>query len=131
MEDLTQKVESIHGVRKFGTQTDSTEQIPFPVHFISDVVELLPKIMSYFNQVANQMKIIIDLSSRTDIADDDSDTEDYTDDLFSDEANLIKICFGLCLRLLASLYTWPGFDDNSDGNLLKSNHSFFLLILLI
>lgn len=32
-----------------------------------------------------------------------------------------KNCIGLCLRLLASFYTWPGFEDASNQHLLKSS----------
>lgn len=131
MEDLTMKVESIYGVRKFGPNPDYVQSIQFSENFISDVVQLLPKIMAFFNQVANQMKIIIDAATKTDLSDSDTDTETFTDDLFSDEANLIKFCFGLCLRLLAALFTWPGFNDNSDHRLLKGMLLFIIHLFSI
>lgn len=111
MDDLTQKVESIFGVRKFGHSIDSScQNIAYPVEFISDVVDVLPKILNHFNQVAEQLKQITGRTNKE--TEDDSESEGFTEDLFSDEANLIKVCFGLCIRLLAALFTWPDFSDD-------------------
>lgn len=110
MEDLTIKIESIYGVQKFGANSNCCNQnIPFPAHFIADTVQLLPKILLFYNQLANQLKIIIDQSEAIDF-------DDMI--LYSDETNYIKICFGLCLRLLSALYTWPGFNDDSNQEML-------------
>lgn len=119
LEDLTQKVESIFGVRKFGYTIDSCQSIAFPVEFISDVVFLLPTILKHYDQVAKQLQQIITDSTNSDM-DDDSESDLFKDDLFSDEANLIKVCFGLCIRLLAALFTWPEFGDDANQDTLKS-----------
>lgn len=119
LEDLTQKVESIFGVHKFGYTIDSCQNIAFPAEFISDVVFLLPKILKHFDQVAKQLQKII-ADSTNSAMDDDSESDSFTNDLFSDEANLIKVCFGLCIRLLAALFTWPEFADDTNQETLKS-----------
>lgn len=116
MEDLTQKIESIFGVRKFGASVDSCQNIADPNGFISDVVDLLPKILEHFDKVNNQLKQIV----RNSISEDD-DISENDSDLYSDEANLMKVCFGLCIRLLAALFTWPEFDDDANNETLKSN----------
>lgn len=119
MEDLTQKIESIFGVRKFGNVVDTCQSIAFPAEFISDVVDFLPKILSHFQLVTEQLKKIIGTSAKAN-DDDDSESESISEDLYSDEANLIKVCFGLCIRLLAALFTWPEFSDDANKNTLKS-----------
>lgn len=118
LEDLTQKVESIFGVRKFGPTIESFQSITLPAEFISDIIDVLPKILQHFNQVAAQLKQIIGKDKRMD-TEDDSESEGVTEDLFSDEANLLKVCFGLCIRLLAALFTWPEFTDDANKNTLK------------
>lgn len=119
LEDLTQKIESIFGVRKFGNIIDTCQIIAFPAEFISDVVDFLPKILSHFQMVTEQLKKIIGTTAKAD-NDDDSESETISEDLYSDEANLIKVCFGLCIRLLAALFTWPEFSDDANKNTLKS-----------
>lgn len=119
MEDLTQKIESIFGVKKFGNAIDTCQNIAFPAEFISDVVDFLPKILCHFEMVTEQLKKIIGNSTKAD-NDDDSDSDSFSEDLFSDEANLIKVCFGLCIRLLAALFTWPEFSDDINKDTLKS-----------
>lgn len=121
MEDLTQKVESIFGVQKFGPNSENF-QITFPVNFLSDVIVVLPKLIQQFERIAMHLKAIIDASTDSNVT--DSEELEYTDDLFSDEANLVKICFGLCLRLIAALFTWPGFEDETHQHLLKGNLFF-------
>lgn len=121
MEDLSQKIESIFGVRKFGHTVDSCQSIAFPTGFISDIVSVLSRILIHFEKVANQLKLIIGNTSNTD-TDDVSETDSLSGDLFSDEANLLKVCFGLCIRLMAALFTWPEFDDDVNKDLLESEY---------
>lgn len=111
MEDLTQKVESIYGVRKFGQTIESFQSISQPDLFISDIINVLPEILDHFNKMANQLMQIIGKTNSTE-SEDDSETDGFTEDLFSDEANLIKVCFGLCIRLQAALFSWPEFSDD-------------------
>lgn len=122
LEDLTQKVESVFGVRKFGNAIDSCQSIAFPAEFISDVVDLLPRILSHYAQVAKQLERIVENSKLTNETDDDLDSDSFTDDLFSNEANLIKVCFALCIRLLAALFTWPEFSDDINKDTLKRGY---------
>lgn len=112
-------MESIFGVRRFGHSFEFCQIIAFPADFISDVVDLLPRILNHFSEVTKELRRIIENSSTSDI-DEDSDTEGFTSDLFSDEANLIKVCFGLCIRLLAALLTWPEFSDDANKEILNS-----------
>lgn len=114
MEDLTFKIESIFGVHKYNSVAHySGHLIPFPENFLADLVQMLPKIFTFFNQLANQLRIIIDKATAANV---DADDEDI---MFSDESNYIKCCFGLCLRLLAAQFTWPGYDDNKNKELLS------------
>lgn len=119
MEDLTQKVESIFGVRKFGNTIDSCQSIAFPADFISDVVGLLPQILNHFNKVTEELTQIIENASHPDTQ-NDSESDSFSEELFTDEANLIKVCFGLCIRLLAALFTWPEFADDANEDTLNS-----------
>lgn len=123
LEDLTQKVESIFGVRKFGHTIDTCQSIAFPADFISDVVDLLPKILNHYNQVTKELSKIIENASNAD-TDNDSEPDSFSEELFSDEANLIKVCFGLCIRLLAALFTWPEFDDDANKETLNSKITY-------
>lgn len=77
---------------------------------------MLPKIFKFSNQLANQLKIIIDKAAAATSADADVFVEDV---MYSDESNYIKRCFGLCLRLLAAQFTWPGYDDDANKELLS------------
>ena len=73
--------------------------------------------------VTQQLRKIAGNSTKADNDDgddDDSESEAISEDLFSDEANLIKVCFGLCIRLLAALFTWPEFSDDANKDTLKS-----------
>lgn len=116
MEDLTFKIESIHGVHKYNAIAQySGYTIPMPAYFLADLVLMLPKIFTFYNQLANQLKIIIDRATAMD-ADADETTEDI---MYSDESNYIKCCFGLCLRLLAAKFTWPGFDNDAHKEMLR------------
>ncbi|XP_031621413.1 Fanconi anemia group D2 protein [Contarinia nasturtii] len=120
LEDLTQKIESIFGVRKFSNTVETCQSIAFPAEFISDVVDVLPRILSHFDQVAKQLKEIIKSSEVTENNDDDdTESESISEKLFSDEANMIKVCFGLCIRLVAALFTWPEFSDDANKDTLK------------
>lgn len=120
MEDLTQKIESIFGVHKFGSVSETYHNITFPVNFLCDVIEVLPTLFKHFEIISKHLEAIVNASIDTEIT--DSDEYELTDDLFSDEANLVKMCFGLCLRLVAALFSWPGFEDEIHKTMLKSNH---------
>jgi fanconi anemia group D2 protein len=44
-------------------------------------------------------------------------------DFFSEDVIHTKICFGLCLRLLCALFSWPDFEDEANEGLLKESLS--------
>lgn len=108
MEDLTIKVESLFGIQK--AIADQQGINIHPAAFISDLAHFLPKIMCFFTQLAGHMKTIIDDS-------DDDGMENCTQQ-FTEEMKYIKICFGLCLRLLSGLFTWTGFEEQDHHELL-------------
>lgn len=118
LEDLTQKVESIFGVRKFGN-SDTCQNIAYPVEFISDVVNVLPRILKHFKEVADQLQQFINNKSASTDTENESESEESNEGLFGDEANLIKVCFGLCIRLLAALFTWPDYSDDANKEILN------------
>lgn len=120
LEDLTQKIESIFGVHKFGSVSEIFQNITFPANFLCDVIEVLPTLIKQFELISKHLRAIVNASIDTEIS--DSDDFEFTDDLFSDEANLVKMCFGLCIRLVAALFSWPGFEDEIHKTMLKSNH---------
>lgn len=117
MEDLTQKVESIYGVRKFGQTIESFQSISQPASFISDIINVLPKILDHFNQMSEQLMQIMGKTTSAE-TEDETESDGLTEDLFSDEANLIKVCFGLCIRLQAALFSWPEFSDDVNKDTL-------------
>ena len=80
-------------------------------------MDILPQILNHFNQVAEQLKQLIGKDAGEETA-DDSETDGIGEDLFSDKANLLKTCFGLCIRLLAALFSWPDFSDDVNNDTL-------------
>lgn len=112
MEDLTIKIESLFGVRKF-TSEQQWQNIPYPADFVFDLVKILPKIMTSFHKLCGHLRAVIEQN--------DDDGEAMNPEMFSDDSNYVKICFGLCLRLLAALFTWPGFGDEANQVLLNSS----------
>lgn len=80
---------------------------------------MLPNILNRSNQLAEQLKQLNGSKSTTSAdAEDDSESEGFTEDLYSDEANLMKVCFGLCIRLLAALFSWKNFSDDAEKDTL-------------
>lgn len=117
MEDFIKKVESIHGIHKYTSGNCSEENILFPEAYLSDVIELLPKIAHFQDQLIVKLKTFM------------TKTSDHTFcDPFNEHNNYIKCCFGLCLKLLATLFTWPGFDEEGNEELL--NGKFLSLIVI-
>lgn len=110
MEHVIKKVESIIGITKLSNQYDISDIHP---DFISDLVQILPKIMTFFKQLSNHLKVIVNYG--------DSPTMDIDNSskLYTDETNYIKVCFGLCMRLLSGLYLWPAFEDDTHKDLLR------------
>lgn len=112
MENVIKKVESIIGVAKATGQCDMNAT--HRDDFISDLVQILPKIMAFFKQLAAHMKSIVHGGD----GDGDSTAIEDCSQLFTDETNYIKICFGLCMRLLSGLYSWTAFENGDHQNIL-------------
>lgn len=108
MEDFTTKVESIHGVHRYGAASSRDQNIVYSDAYVSDVIQLLPKIVDFHDQLVERLKSFVS----------DGAEETFCDP-FNDESNYIKCCFGLCVRLLATLLTWPGFSEEEHEELLS------------
>ncbi|XP_055851494.1 Fanconi anemia group D2 protein homolog [Episyrphus balteatus] len=107
--DVVNKLESITGVKKFTTD-QQLQYISYPIYFITDIVnQFLDPIMNNFHEISTA---ILTTVQRVDGALGNAD-------LFTDEMNYLKICFGLCLRLLAALFSWSGFGDAANKKILK------------
>ncbi|XP_055905389.1 Fanconi anemia group D2 protein [Eupeodes corollae] len=107
--DIVNKLESITGVKKFSNDQQS-QYMSYPIHFITDIVnQFLDPIMNNFHEISNAISTTV---QRVDGALGNAD-------LFTDELNYLKICFGLCLRLLAALFSWSGFGDACNKKILK------------
>lgn len=84
---------------------------------------MLPKIWNHSNELAEQLKQFKVRDPASADAEDDSESDGFIEESFSDEVNLMKVCFGLCFRLLAALFSWTAFshDANKDTLIRKSN----------
>ncbi|XP_073815806.1 fancd2 isoform X2 [Musca autumnalis] len=93
--DIVSKLESVVGIQKFQTE-QSLQYIAKPGHFMCDLSEFI-----YI--ISNDMKILSDaINSKLEEV-----QRVYSHaDLFTDEFNLLKVCFGLCLRLLVAYFSW-------------------------
>lgn len=108
MEDFITKVESIHGVHRYGAANSQDQNIMYLDAYLSDVIQLLPKIVEFHDQLVLKLNTLVS----------DGAEETFCDP-FNDESNYIKCSFGLCVRLLATLFTWPGFNEDEHKELLS------------
>lgn len=106
------KIESIYGVRKYSNNSSYIHYIAFPVHFLSDIIQILPKIMHFYEQLTKHLEKLIEKN-------ENSSHDESAVDMENDEAIQLRKCFGLCLRLFAALLSWPGFDNDKNQILLK------------
>ncbi|XP_075147776.1 fancd2 [Haematobia irritans] len=93
--DIVSKLESVVGIQKFQTE-QSLQYISKPGHFMCDISEFI-----YI--VGNNMKIISEAINKK--LDEVQRIYSHAD-LFTNEFNLLKVCFGLCLRLLVAFFSW-------------------------
>uniref|UniRef100_A0A1I8ML88 Fanconi anemia group D2 protein n=1 Tax=Musca domestica TaxID=7370 RepID=A0A1I8ML88_MUSDO len=93
--DIVSKLESVVGIQKFQSE-QSLQYIAKPGHFMCDLSEFI-----YI--VNNDMKV---LSDAINLKLEDVQRVYSHADLFTEEFNLLKVCFGLCLRLLVAYFSW-------------------------
>lgn len=107
MDDLVIKMESIFGVKQF-VSDQPMQYVLSPSDLFNDLINFLPQIMTFFNQLANHLNEVVGK------AESEKDAELYTDEL-----NYTKICIGLCLRLFAAFFTWSNFQLEAHKPLLR------------
>lgn len=100
MDDLIIKLESLTGVTKFVANqrhqfNNNAED------FVADIIKYMPQILKFFQQLKTHLQETV--TSVKGVHDNG--------DLFTDQAIHVKICFGLCLRMMAALLTWSSFSD--------------------
>uniref|UniRef100_A0A1A9WNL2 Fanconi anemia group D2 protein n=1 Tax=Glossina brevipalpis TaxID=37001 RepID=A0A1A9WNL2_9MUSC len=103
LSDIVSKLESVVGIQKFQTET-LLQYVAHPDYFICDlshfiriVEENMKKISVVLNNNLDQVKRIYSHA-----------------DLFTEEISLLKVCFGLSLRLLVAYFSWPQWFANEN-----------------
>ncbi|XP_017471044.1 PREDICTED: Fanconi anemia group D2 protein isoform X2 [Rhagoletis zephyria] len=116
LNDLVCKLESITGAQKLQNEQPS-QHIAKPEYFMYDLSKFLQTIVERMSRLSTE--IIKQLESVKYV---------YSNgDLFTTEFNYIKLCFNMCVRLLAVFFSWTQFSDgNATEALLKDS----LLVLL-
>lgn len=109
VEDLILKLESVTGLKK-GIGFQQEQYVFSAVSLISDLVTFLERFMHFFDQIASAIK------GNQAMGEDESTDKN----LYTDEMNILKMCFGLTLRLLAALFSWQGFHQEKHQMLFKS-----------
>uniref|UniRef100_A0A1B0FNR3 Fanconi anemia group D2 protein n=1 Tax=Glossina morsitans morsitans TaxID=37546 RepID=A0A1B0FNR3_GLOMM len=116
LSDIVSKLESVVGIQKFQTETH-LQYIAHPDYFVCD--------LSHFIRIIDEnMKMIsVVLNSKLDQV-----QHIYSHaDLFTEELNLLKICFSLSLRLLVAYFSWPQWFANEHHiNKLKKSLLVFM-----
>lgn len=95
LHDLVIKVESVtDGVKAVSAELKNNSD--YAQKFMNELITSLPKVLIITEQLTEYI------------------TKGCTnvEMLYSDEMNLVKICFGLVLQLLVGLLRWPKFKDN-------------------
>lgn len=120
--DIVSKLESVVGIQKFQSE-QSLQYIAKPGHFMCDLSEFIyivnnnMKVVSYddtfyFKRFLRSMFSIIKLMYVLQLSDainlklEEVQRVYSHADLFTEEFNLLKVCFGLCLRLLVAYFSW-------------------------
>ncbi|XP_037821987.1 Fanconi anemia group D2 protein [Lucilia sericata] len=93
--DIVSKLESVVGIQKFQTE-QSLQYIAKPGHFMCDL-------SNFIGAIGENMKVI---STAINTKLEEVQRIYSHSDLFTEEFNLLKVCFGLCLRLLVAFYSW-------------------------
>lgn len=102
MTDLVHKIESITGTKKY-TGELIVQHIAYPNQFINDIIKcFLKTIFKNFYNISSTIEVTLaKVKNMLGNA-----------ELYSQEKNNLKVCFGLCLRFFGSLFSWSGFTDN-------------------
>lgn len=131
MDDLVIKMESIFGVKQFGSD-QPMQHVLSPSDWFNDLINFLPDIMKCFDQVNRfaisktkrkffyikllpLRQLVNHLDETVSGAESEKDAE-----LFTDELNYCKVCVGLCLRFFAAFFTWSNFHLDAHKPLLRS-----------
>ncbi|KAM7362212.1 fancd2 [Cochliomyia hominivorax] len=93
--DIVSKLESVVGIQKFQSE-QSLQYIAKPGYFLCDLSD-------FIGIIGENMKCI---STAINSKLDDVQRIYSHADLFTEEFNLLKVCFGLCLRLLVAFFSW-------------------------
>ncbi|XP_065371634.1 Fanconi anemia group D2 protein homolog [Calliphora vicina] len=93
--DIVSKLESVVGIQKFQSE-QSLQYIAKPGYFmcdLSDFIEVIGENMKIISAAINsKLEEVQRIHSHA--------------DLFTEEFNLLKVCLGLCLRLLVAFFSW-------------------------
>uniref|UniRef100_A0A1I8P4T9 Fanconi anemia group D2 protein n=1 Tax=Stomoxys calcitrans TaxID=35570 RepID=A0A1I8P4T9_STOCA len=93
--DLVSKLESVVGIQKFQTE-QPLQYIAKPGDFMCDISEFISIVGNNIKIISNAINSKLEEVQRV-----------YSHaDLFTNEFNLLKVCFGLCLRLLVAYFSW-------------------------
>nr|CAI5824612.1 unnamed protein product [Callosobruchus analis] len=80
-----------------------------PIHVIADGTILLPNLNRHLQTVVKRItKILEENDGRTDMA-----------ELFTEECLALKTCFGLIIEIFYLMFSWAGFQHQSNLELLK------------
>ncbi|XP_014088001.2 Fanconi anemia group D2 protein homolog [Bactrocera oleae] len=114
--DLVCKLESINNAQKLEIELP-LQHVAKPEYFMSDLSKFLQTILKNMTKLSKEINTQLDLVKHV-----------YSNgDLFATDFSYIKVCFNLCVRLLAIFFSWPQFSDgNATETLLKES----LLVLL-
>ncbi|XP_039954173.1 Fanconi anemia group D2 protein [Bactrocera neohumeralis] len=114
--DLVCKLESINNAQKLQIELP-LQHVAKPEYFMSDLSKFLQTILQNMTKLSKVINTQLDLVKHV-----------YSNgDLFATDFSYIKVCFNLCVRLLAIFFSWSQFSDsNATETLLKES----LLVLL-
>lgn len=108
MEDIILKMESVRGAKKFKAG-QKLQYIADPLMFIKELVDNLKYIMGIFKKIKDFLK--------NTLAELDGDLE--SPEFYTNDVNFAKVGLGSILRLLAALFSWPGFKLEENWHLLE------------
>ncbi|XP_053945249.1 Fanconi anemia group D2 protein homolog [Anastrepha ludens] len=116
LNDLISKLESITAAQKFQNE-QPLQHVAKPEYFMCDLSKFLQTILERMSKLSKEINTQLESVKYV-----------YSNgDLFTPEFNYIKLCFNMCLRLLAVFFSWPQFSDGSDTETLLTDS---LLVLL-
>ncbi|XP_055384821.1 Fanconi anemia group D2 protein homolog [Condylostylus longicornis] len=108
MQDLVSKIESIPGIKKLGN--DVIVQNMCHIKCFMEKSEIY--LSHIYKNLETMKKFLFELLIKVNGSLGNSA-------LFTDQVNYIKICFSLCVRFIASYFSFSGFDDLAYAENLK------------